>query len=114
MRLPLHAFAMRPVVTGWFAEFEALEEAPRPGAVPYPRGAGAFAGSTYDPTSHYRAARVLDFFAEQELTPDRLHASYRAQVGLLAHAFDTLDAPEHLITRDRDFAHIGGLDSVIV
>ena len=26
-----------------------------------------FAGATYDPTSHYRAARVFDFFEEQGL-----------------------------------------------
>ena len=49
-----------------------------------------FAGSTYDPTSHYRAARVLDFFEEQGLTPERLRESYLQQTTLLAERFDEL------------------------
>ena len=101
LRLPPHAHGMRPVITGWYSEFAALERTEDPGSVRYPRGAAAFAGSTYDPTSHYRAARVLDFFEEQRLTPERLHASYRHQVALLARGFDALELPETLITRDR-------------
>ncbi len=45
-----------------------------------------FAGSTYDPTSHYRAARVLDFFEEQGLTPKALRENYLRQTALLADA----------------------------
>ena len=101
LRLPPHADAMRPVITGWYAEFAELERSGDPESVTYPRGAAAFAGSTYDPTSHYRAARVLDFFVEQELTPERLRDSYLRQVALLARAFDALDLPDALITRDR-------------
>ena len=74
----------------------------RPGARGLRRGAERFAGSTYDPTSHYRAARVFAFFAEQGLTPERLRASYRHQVDLLAAGFDALGLPEAVITRDRD------------
>ena len=59
LRLPEHAYGLRPAITGWYAEFGELAAAPRPGQVAYPRGAAAFAGSTYDPTSHYRAARVF-------------------------------------------------------
>ncbi|MBV8528282.1 MAG: kynureninase [Candidatus Dormibacteraeota bacterium] len=101
LRLPPHAAEMRPVITGWYAEFADLEHAADPSAVTYPRGAAAFAGSTYDPTSHYRAARVLDFFVEQNLTPQHLRASYLHQVALLARAFDALDIPDAVITRDR-------------
>jgi kynureninase len=101
MRVPPHMYDARPAVTGWFAEFDALTDSRDPAHVAYPRGAAAFAGSTYDPTSHYRAARVLDFFAEHELTPGVLHASYRSQVARLAAAFDALDLPEAIIARDR-------------
>ena len=101
LRMPPHASAMRPVITGWYADFSGLERTADPETVGYPGGAAAFAGSTYDPTSHYRGARVLDFFVEQELTPERLHASYRHQVSLLARTFDALDLPDALITRDR-------------
>ena len=55
---------MFPIVTGWFTEFARLAVRPA-GAVPYGEGAARWAGATYDPTSHYRAARVFDFFAAQ-------------------------------------------------
>jgi kynureninase len=45
-----------------------------------------FAGATYDPTSHYRAARVFDFFAEHGLTPETLRENYVRQTTLLAEA----------------------------
>jgi kynureninase len=101
LRVPPHARALRPAITGWFAEFEALAAPARPGAVPYAPGAAAFAGATYDPTSHYRAARVLAFFVEQALTPDALRASYRRQIDLLARRFDALGVDDRLVTRDR-------------
>jgi len=81
---------LRPVLTGWFAEFEALASADR-GGVTYPAGAAAFAGATYDPTSHYRAAAVFDFHVAQQLTPERLREISVRQVGLLAREFGALD-----------------------
>ena len=91
---------LRPVVTGWFAEFDALTD-PASTTVDYGRGAWRFAGSTYDPTSHYRAASVFDFFVEQELTPVALRALSQRQVGRLAARFDALDLPESVVRRDR-------------
>jgi kynureninase len=82
--------SMRPLVTGWFAEFGDLERRPD-AVVHYARGAGAFAGATYDPTSHYRAAAVFDFHARQGLTPEMLRAVNRRQVDLLAQQFLALD-----------------------
>ncbi len=101
LRLPGHAEGLRPVVTGWYAEFGDLSSA-QPGQVAYASGDARFAGSTYDPTSHYRASRVLDFFAEQGLTPPRLREISLHQRGLLATAFDDLDLPGALVTRDRE------------
>ena len=88
LRLPPQADELRPAITGWYAEFEELHAEHLPGATPYPRGSMRYAGSTYDPTSHYRAARVLDFFDEQGLTPERLRGSYLHQTTLLAERFD--------------------------
>ncbi len=92
--------APRPLITGWYAEFETLAEA-SPRRVAYAPGAAAFAGSTYDPTSHYRAAEVFDFFAEQKLAPHLLREVSQHQVGLLIREFDSLDLPTKTLERDR-------------
>jgi kynureninase len=102
LRLPPHADELRPVVTGWFAEFSELAAERRDGSIGYGRGADRFAGSTYDPTSHYRAARVMDFFAQQGLTPARLRDSYRHQVARLAERVDALELPDGVLARDRE------------
>jgi kynureninase len=100
LRLPPQADELRPAITGWFAEFDELHAAHEPGATEYPRGSMRFAGSTYDPTSHYRAARVFDFFEAQALTPELLRESYLAQTTLLAGSFDALALDD--VTRPRD------------
>jgi kynureninase len=90
------------VLTGWFAEFAALEQGANVSGVPYGAGADAFIGATYDPTSHYRAAAVFAFHAQQGLTPERLRAISIHQVGLLESAFAALDV-------DRRRAHVEAL-----
>jgi kynureninase len=100
LRLPPHADTLRPVITGWYAEFADLAGEHR-GGVGYPLGAARYAGSTYDPTSHYRAAKVFDFFAEQGLTPEFLREVSLRQVSLLNTLFDAIEAPKDVISRDR-------------
>ena len=82
---------MRPVLTGWFAEFAALDASHADQRVTYAPGASAFGGATYDPTSHYRAAAVFDFQAQQGLTPARLREISRHQVTLLTSHVEALD-----------------------
>jgi kynureninase len=101
LRLPAHAETMRPVLTGWFAEFEKLAADRSVDAVAYSSGGRRFAGSTYDPTSHYRGARVFAFFEERDLSPEFLRTVYLHQTELLARRFDELDAPERLLKRER-------------
>jgi kynureninase len=91
LRVP-HGCSMRPVLTGWFAEFTARDQSgAHGGAVAYGPGAAAFGGATYDPASHYRAAAVFAFHTAQGLTPDRLRLISRHQVGLLEAGFRALD-----------------------
>ena len=92
---------LRPVVTGWFAEFDALAEDRSGSPVVYGEGPHRFAGSTYDPTSHYRAAEVFDFFEEMGLTPELLREVSQHQVGRLAERFDAIDLAPDLVDRDR-------------
>ncbi len=102
LRLPAHADELRPVITGWYAEFTDLAAEHDPDRVGYGHGAIRYAGSTYDTTSHYRAARVQRFFAEVGLTPAVLQANYARQVALLAERFDALDLRPAVIDRDRE------------
>jgi kynureninase len=90
LRVP-RGCTLRPVLTGWFSEFASLEQHDHRGWVEYGSGAARFAGATYDPTSHYRAAAVFDFHVEQQLTPERLREISRHQVGLLKSAVEALD-----------------------
>ncbi|MGE5244668.1 MAG: aminotransferase class V-fold PLP-dependent enzyme [Betaproteobacteria bacterium] len=93
---------LRPIVTGWFAEFGAITAPATRGGVPYADGAARFAGATYDPTSHYRAAAVMDFFDAMELTPPLLRAISQHQVSLLAASFDALDLDPRIVMRPRE------------
>jgi kynureninase len=100
MRVPPDC-RMRPVITGWFAEFDLLSAGGERDTVSYPEGGTRFAGATYDPTSHYRAASVFDFFEDAGLTPPKLREISQHQVGLLAKEFDALDLDPRTIDRDR-------------
>lgn len=101
LRLP-PGCELRPVVTGWFAEFDLLADGHDPeGGVAYGAGPARFAGSTYDPTSHYRAAAVFDFFDRRELPPELLREVSRHQVERLIAGFDALDLDPSIMCRDR-------------
>ena len=101
---------LRPVVTGWFSEFTALADRQRSDRVAYGEGGDRFAGATYDPTSHYRAAGVFQFFQDHELTPALLREVSQHQIGLLASRFDALDLDPAVVGRDRDapLSEVGG------
>jgi kynureninase len=102
MRVP---FAdLRPVITGWFAGFEGLADPRGEGFVTYPRRAGErFAGSTYDPTSHYRARAVLEFFEQHGLTVEALRATSLRQTARIIAGLEGLD----VVTPRDDHARAG-------
>lgn len=76
--------ALRPVYTGWFADYAHLDAARDDGPVAYGAGGAArFAGSTFEPASLYRAAAVADFFDQQQLTVARLRVLSLHQTGRL-------------------------------
>jgi selenocysteine lyase/cysteine desulfurase len=103
LRLPPHAHNVRPLVTGWFAEFDDLTaQHDDPGAVTYAPGALRFASGTYDPASSYRGARVFRFFEERGLTAALLHDAYQHQLGVLIDSLGALDLPDGVIDWDRD------------
>ncbi len=101
LRFPEHC-RLRPVITGWFAAFSSLESPDREAPVPYSDDDWRFTGATYDPTSHYRAAEVFDFFDEIELSPDVLRRISQHQIALLCRRFDELDLDPAVVCRDRE------------
>lgn len=87
MRVP-SGCELRPVFTGWFSDFGSLEHRSA-GPVGYgDRGAERFAGSTYDPSSHYRARAVIRFFRAQGLSIERLRACSLRQTARLIAGLD--------------------------
>lgn len=78
---------LRPVITGWFASFSTLEHPRTKEPVQYDNSDQRFASATYDPSSQFRAAKVVEFFREQGLTPEVLRNQYQAQVGILRSLF---------------------------
>jgi kynureninase len=99
MRVP-EGCEMRPVITGWFSEFAELADAKTEGEVRYGKGFMRFAGSTFDPTSQYRGAAVLDFFAEQGLSTELLRSVSQHQVGLLIETLEGLDLDPAMVSVD--------------
>lgn len=94
---------LRPIITGWFAEF-ALMSAKPSSRVAYPDGPDRFAGATYDPTPHYRAAKVFEFFKTQHMTPPLLRQISQHQIKLLRDEFDKLGLPEAAMSRNYELS----------
>lgn len=79
--------SLRPAITGWFASFSTLDQPRTMEPTTYDGGDQRFATGTYDPSSQFRAARVADFFRQQELSPAVLRNQYRRQLELLREGF---------------------------
>lgn len=105
---------LRPVITGWFASFSTLEQPRNDGPVQYDKSDQRFASATYDPSSQFRAAKVVEFFREMGLTPDVLRHQYESQVGLLRSLFlEKNFDPEHIrLTHHEPLSRNGGFLSL--
>lgn len=87
----------RPRDTGWFADFDGLEQ--RRGAVGYGAGGRCFAGATFDPCGLYRLQAVLGLLAAEGIDVPRIHRHVQK---LQAHFLARLDRQGHpLLRRER-------------
>jgi kynureninase len=77
---------LRPVFTGWFADYGSL--ASGGDTVTYGPGGARFAGSTFDPAALYRAAAVLEHWDRFGLTVERLRAISLRQTGRILELLD--------------------------
>lgn len=87
----------RPAITGWFASFSTLDKPRTNEPVEYDHDNQRFASGTYDPSSQFRAAKVVEFFREMGLSPEVLREQYKAQVSLLREAFKSKNFDPALI-----------------
>lgn len=81
--------ALRPVYTGWFADFGSVEHE-KANRVGYSDDAFRFIGATFDPTPFYRANTVFDFMDEQGLTPEVLRACSLLLTSKIIEEYDSL------------------------
>lgn len=117
LRIP-KGCGLRPVDTGWFADFAALEGPrwkaasgqPVP-AVGYGTGGARFTGATFDPSCFYRAAAVLAHWERFGLTPSLLRAISLAQTGRVIDRLDAAGLGDR-VAAPRDPARRGGFVAV--
>ncbi len=77
---------LRPLSTGWFADFDALERPRDYGPVGYGPGGDRFAGSTFDAAGLYRAEASLALFDRFGLDVPALRALSLYQTSLVLEA----------------------------
>lgn len=101
---------LRPVYTGWFADFGALA-GPAGGAVGYGPGGARWSGATFDPASVYRADAVIGHFERFGLTPELLRAVSLRQTRRILDRFDAKGRGVEILSA-RDDARRGGFVAV--
>lgn len=105
---------LRPAITGWFASFNTLAYPRNHDLTKYDKSNQRFATATYDPTSQFRAAKVVEFFSEHGLTKEVLTNQYRAQVKCLKNLFLDMkfDSNKIKLTHNRSSTKNGGFLSL--
>lgn len=106
LRLPPGA-ALRPVYTGWFADFAGLEGPRGSGPVGYAAGGAGFAGATFDPVPFYRAEAALAHFDAHGLDPVTLRAVAQERTARIVERLDGVGWGRALLS-PRDPAARGG------
>jgi len=111
LRVPRNS-TLRPVYTGWFADFAALG-APRSTAVGYGEGGARFTGATFDGSAVYRAQAVLRHFDVSGLTVAALRALSVQQTTRLIALLDDAGVTQKLpLVSSRDVARRAGFVSL--
>jgi selenocysteine lyase/cysteine desulfurase len=112
LRIP-HGSTLRPVYTGWFADFGALSsrEGAQDGRVAYGPGGARFAGATFDPSAIYRAHAVLGHWDRFGLGPDRLRAISTRQTRRILDGLDARGLGAAVVS-SRDDDRRGGFVAV--
>jgi kynureninase len=86
-------YGARPVDTGWYAGFSALEAGAK--GVPYAADGSRFLGATFDVTALYRFNAVRDWLARENLTVASMLERVRGIERAFLAALDKTKAPIH-------------------
>ncbi len=97
---------LRPLDTGWFADFGALDRE-RTGRIEYGPGGDRFSGATFDPTPFYRADAVLRHFESFDLTVARLRSISLEQTRRIVAVLDNARLGERIVTPREDERRAG-------
>ncbi len=92
----------RPLVTGWFAEFDALKN--KSGEVAYPSHGGRFLGSTMDFSPLYRALSVYELFEREKISVDKIHGHVQQ---LQQRFIEIIEEIEHPFIHMKSLLHDG-------
>jgi selenocysteine lyase/cysteine desulfurase len=109
LRIPAGT-TLRPVYTGWFADFGALS-APQGSGVVYGPGGMRFMGATFDASALYRAHAALETWERFGLGPERLRAISTRQTRRILDGLDAAGQGAGVLAA-RDDAHRGGFVTV--
>jgi kynureninase len=86
-------YGPKPLNTGWFAGFGALQAGVGDQRVPYTTGGLRFLGATLDPTPWYRFNAVQRWMLEIGLNPEKIHRHVRHLQDQFIAAIDGLGLP---------------------
>jgi kynureninase len=84
--------ALRPLATGWFADFEGLGAA-QEGRVGYGDGGMRFFGATFDPSGLYRFNAVMRWLSGLDVDFSAIHAHVRGLQSRFMHALAASPVP---------------------
>ncbi len=103
----------RPRITGWYGVFDPVLDSPASEPLAYADiPAQRLDGSSCDSLPHFRAAKVFEFFKQQQLTAELLHDINHHQLDVMANAFRALDLNPALIALSTDVEYMGGFISL--
>ncbi len=102
---------LRPLITGWYGCFDSVLDNPAAQPISYGDGHSLFDGSSVDPTAHFRACHVFEYFREKGLSPEFLHDVNHHQLRLISSHFKSFDFDPEIIELTNEVEFLGGFIS---
>lgn len=98
----------RPIITGWFGQFDPIIDSPAAKPLAYSDDASRFDGSSDDALAVYRACHVLDYFKKTALDTDFLHDISHHQINHLSQLFKAANLDPSVIQQPVECEYLGG------